>query len=59
MSKIKPMAISVVAWAQNRLDIFGLGTDNAMYHKAWDGGNWRPSVTGWEGLGGVFTRPAL
>ena len=28
---------AVTAWGSNRLDIFGLGTDWAMYHKAWDG----------------------
>jgi hypothetical protein len=47
----------VVSWGANRLDIFGLGTDNQMYHKAWDGSNWQPSVTGWEALGGVFNSP--
>jgi hypothetical protein len=29
------------------------GTDDQMYHKAWDGA-WHPSGTGWESLGGVF-----
>ncbi len=47
----------VASWGQNRLDIFGLGTDGAMYHKAWDGTAWRPSLTDWERLGGVFTSP--
>ena len=47
----------VAAWGQNRLDIFGLGTDGAMYHKAWDGSAWRPSPLDWERLGGVFTAP--
>jgi hypothetical protein len=47
----------VAAWGQNRLDIFGLGTDGAMYHKAWDGSAWRPSPLDWERLGGVFTSP--
>ena len=46
---------AVAAWSSNRLDIFGLGTDWAMYHKAWDGSTWRPSLTDWEGLGGVFS----
>jgi hypothetical protein len=35
----------------NRLDVFGLGTDDGMYHKAWNGSNWSPS---WESLGGTF-----
>ena len=50
-------AVSVASWASDRLDIFGLGTDNQMYHKAWDGNNWLPSVTDWEPLGGVFNSP--
>jgi hypothetical protein len=29
-------APAVVSWGPNRLDIFGLGTDDLMYHKAWD-----------------------
>ncbi|WP_220209463.1 hypothetical protein [Reticulibacter mediterranei] len=31
----------------------GLGTDNQMDHKVWDG-QWLPSPTDWEALGGVF-----
>ena len=27
----------VVAWGTDRLDVFVLGTDNAVYHKWWDG----------------------
>jgi hypothetical protein len=52
----KSMAAGIVSWGANRLDIFGLGTDNQMYHKAWDG-SWYPSQTGWEGLGGKFNSP--
>jgi hypothetical protein len=47
---------AAVSWGSNRLDIFGLGTDNSMYHKYWDGSNWGPSKIDWEGLGGVFNR---
>jgi hypothetical protein len=50
-------APGVTAWGQNRLDVFGLGTDGAMFHKAWDGTAWRPSTLDWERLGGVFTSP--
>jgi hypothetical protein len=50
-------AIAVASWGSNRLDIFGLGTDNQMFHKAWDGNAWRPSPTGWEPLGGKFDSP--
>jgi hypothetical protein len=50
----------VVSWDPNRLDIFGLGTDNQMYHKYWNGSAWGPSVTGWEALGGIFgSAPAV
>jgi hypothetical protein len=56
MSNGKRAAIAAVAWGPNRLDIFGLGIiDNQMFHQAWDGGNWRPSQTDWEPLGGRFT----
>ncbi|WP_198925659.1 hypothetical protein [Dictyobacter vulcani] len=37
-------------WAANRLDVFGIGTDNAMYHKTWTGAHWSPFVSSWEGL---------
>ena len=50
----------VTAWGQNRLDLFGIGTDGAMYHKAWNGSAWSPSPLNWERLGGVFTsEPAV
>jgi hypothetical protein len=44
-----------VAWGANRLDVFVLGTDRALYHKWWDGSAWGPSVTGYERQGGVIT----
>ncbi len=47
---------AVAAWGNNRLDIFGLGTDKQMFHKAWSNG-WHPSPTAWEPFGGVFTGP--
>jgi hypothetical protein len=42
----------VASWGLNRLDLFGIGADNAMYHKAWDT-QWHPR-SGWELLGGGF-----
>jgi hypothetical protein len=45
-------APAVVSWGRNRLDVFGLGTDDAVYHRAWDGSAWQPA--GWEPQGGVF-----
>ena len=44
-----PVAVS---WGENRIDVFGLGTDFAVYHKAWGGSAWLP--TNWEPQGGVF-----
>jgi hypothetical protein len=43
----------VVAWAPNRLDVFAVGTDSALYHRWWDGSAWG----GWEGLGGTLVSP--
>jgi hypothetical protein len=48
---------AVVSWAPNRLDIFALGDDRAMYQKTWDGSQWLPSHDGWTWLGGAFTSP--
>jgi hypothetical protein len=43
----------VVAWAPNRLDIFAVGTDSALWHQWWDGAAWG----GWESLGGILESP--
>jgi len=39
-----------VSWGASRIDCFARGTDNAMYHRWWDGSSWG----GWESLGGVI-----
>jgi hypothetical protein len=44
--------LPVVSWGMNRLDIFGIGTDNAMYHKYWSDAGWQPAR--FEPLGGSF-----
>ena len=41
---------AAASWSANRLDVFVRGTDNAMYHKWWDG-IWYD----WENLGGENT----
>ena len=41
----------VVSWGPNRLDVFVVGTDHALWHRWWDGSTWG----GWESLGGVLT----
>ena len=43
----------VVSWGPNRLDVFGVGTDNALYHMAWNGSSW----SGWNRLGGILVAP--
>jgi len=43
----------VVAWGPNRLDAFVIGTDSALYHKAWNGSAW----SGYESLSGVVEWP--
>jgi hypothetical protein len=41
---------AVASWGVNRLDIFGVGTDHQMWHKAWvESGGWSPK-TEWEAL---------
>ncbi len=42
---------AAASWAFNRIDTFGTGFDNAMWHKWWDGTRW----SDWESLGGVLT----
>jgi Common central domain of tyrosinase len=42
-----------VSWGPNRLDVFVVGTDHAMWHRWWDGAAWG----GWESLGGILASP--
>ena len=48
---------AAVAWGPNRLDVFVLGTDQAVYHKWWDGANWGPGLTDYEYMGGICSSP--
>ncbi|OOM24514.1 DUF346 domain-containing protein [Clostridium beijerinckii] len=41
----------VSSWSANRLDVFVTGSDNALYHKWWDGSRW----SDFENLGGSLT----
>jgi ABC-type taurine transport system substrate-binding protein len=54
-SILRSSSSPIVAWGSNRLDVFVLGTDRALYHKWWDGAAWKPSLTGYERMGGVCT----
>ena len=47
-AQAKPACVS---WSANRIDCFARGTDNAMWHRWWDGAAW----AGWESLGGILT----
>src|SRR6266700_803425 len=42
-----PVAVS---WGPNRIDVFAMGDDSALYHRWWDGSSWG----GWESLGGIL-----
>ena len=37
------------------LDLFGLDTGSHLFHKAWTGSAWAPSVSEWEPLSGTFS----
>ena len=43
------------ACRKNRLDIFVLGRDGAVYPRSWEGGGWRPTPLERECLGGFFS----
>ncbi|MCC6361998.1 MAG: zinc metalloprotease [Bryobacterales bacterium] len=49
-----PASGPVVSWGANRLDVFVIGTDRALYHKWWNGSAWGPSLTGYEAQGGII-----
>jgi len=53
---MKRTAIAAVSWGPDRLDVFGLGQAQDMFHKAWLG-HWYPSQYDWEPLGGICTSP--
>ena len=53
LDALQGRGVCALAWSANRLDAFVLGTDAALYHKAWDGSAWVPSETGFEDLGGI------
>ena len=41
----------LLAWGPGRLDVVGVGLDEAMFPKTWAAG-WSPSQTDWDGIGG-------
>ncbi|KAJ6440052.1 CFEM domain-containing protein [Purpureocillium lavendulum] len=42
--------VSAASWGAHRIDLFGLGADNACWHQWWNVHKWG----GWESLGGRF-----
>jgi hypothetical protein len=52
-----PNTPAVVSWGADRLDIFVVNYDRALYHKWWDGNSWRPMMAGWEYQGGIVDVP--
>jgi hypothetical protein len=42
-----------ISSGQTRLEVFALGTDRAIWRRAWDGA-WLPGNS-WQGIGGTFT----
>ncbi|OFI06680.1 hypothetical protein CLOACE_08350 [Clostridium acetireducens DSM 10703] len=44
-------APAAASWARNRLDVFAMGENRALWHKWWDGVRWN----NWEDLSGVIT----
>jgi len=45
-------SICAVSSGPNSFDVFIRGSDNAVWHKHWDGTQWLPSATGWDRIGG-------
>jgi hypothetical protein len=49
-------APAAASWGQGRLDVFGRGTDNGLWHRSWEGNAW----SGWESQGGgLSSEPAV
>jgi hypothetical protein len=46
---------AAIAWDGARIDLFGMGTDRAMYHRTWNGQTRTPD---WDRLGGILTSEA-
>jgi hypothetical protein len=39
------------SWGSSRVDVFVRGTDNALWHRSWNGTSW----SSWDSLGGILT----
>jgi hypothetical protein len=47
-------APSATKWSPSRTDVFGIGSNKQMYHRAFENGAW---IEDWEPLGGAFDSP--
>ena len=47
--------LAAACWAENRIDIIGIGPDLQLYHNSWNGSSWEPA---WGSLGGSFSNAA-
>ena len=56
VTKISPL--SAVTWGIPRIDVFGLGTDHAIYHRVRNGNDWHPAAS-WDYLGGSCSSPPV
>jgi hypothetical protein len=57
---MKNRAIAAIAWNGNKILIVGIGLDQKLYCKVWDGSRWLPSTNAWESLeGGIDSAPVL
>lgn len=45
------VSLAATSWSANRLDVFGKGQDNSIYHTYYDGSAWQPQGGGLENLG--------
>ena len=43
---------AVASWGPRHLNVVAVGPDQALYHKAFDGAHWRPSLVEYTRLGG-------
>jgi len=59
VSETGQMGVASTAWSAKRLDLFVIGTNQATFHKWWNGSAWGPSVLGWESLGGNCVGPPV
>jgi hypothetical protein len=43
--------VKASSWGPTRIDLFAIRTDGSLWHLAWNGSTWTPSIYGWEYIG--------